>query len=320
MSVTDSIFAEMPLGDHLEELRKRLTWALVGLAPILAMGLWLGRPLVELIITPAQAALRAQGLPDALIATGPMETFLTYFAVAGLFTVVLGSPWMLYQLWKFVSPGLYAHERRFVYVLIPMSSVLTVLSVLFLYFVMIPIVLSFFVGFGATLGARDVGMVALAEGVELGSVPVLAADPPDPLPGQMWVNEDIRQLRVSVREGLVLGAPLVSHTGVRQDYKISTYTQLVVTMAIGLAMAFQTPVVVLLLGWVGLIRREMLVRYRRHILMGVLVLSAVLTPSDPLSMIVLAVPMFMLFELGSILLVVLPASRVAGDEPDVGDG
>lgn len=313
--VGGSTLAEMPFGDHLEELRRRLMLALFGLVPALIGALAVGQQVLELLLVPVRAALRARDLPDALIATSPFEPFMAYVTVSFILALLVASPWILYQLWKFVAPGLYANERRFVYILLPMSGVLTALSVFFLYFAMIPVILTFFVSFGSGVGEQAVRTEAVAEGVSLPTLPVLDADPVDPKPGEVWINRGLQQMRVCLAVGeqtQVLGMTLTRSLAIRQDYKVGTYLNLVLMLALGLAVAFQTPVVVLLLGWAGLIERAVLVKYRKQVVMGCVVASAVLTPADPLSLVVLAVPVYLLFELGSLLLVVLPASRVAG--------
>lgn len=305
----------MPLGDHIEELRRRLLLVLVGLVPIAITALVFGRPLLALLIAPAQDALIEASLNPTLQATSPMETFATYVKIAIISAILLGSPWLLFQLWKFVAPGLYAHERRFVYLLLPMSALLTACSVLFLYRIILPVVLAFFIGFGSELGARSTPTVEPDAALVFPSVPVLAGDPIEPAVGHEWINTELQQRRVCTGyedgQPVILGSDLIRAAGVAQQYRVSEYTSMFLSLTMAFAVAFQTPVVVLLLGWAGLIDRSMLVRYRKHIAMICMVLSAVLTPADPVSMVLLGVPLYFLFELGSILLVLLPAERVA---------
>lgn len=319
--------AVMPLGDHLEELRRRVVFALLGLAPILVGCLIAGRWLLDRLIEPAQAALRAQGLPAALQATSPLETFGSYLKVSIIATVLLGSPWLLYQLWLFVAPGLYARERRFVHLLVPMSALLTVTGTAFLYFVLLPVILAFFIGFGATIGRLDPRVAEAPAGLVLPTLPVLEHDPPSPEIGAEWVNLRLMQRRTCIAyEGdrpIVLGIELTRGAGVQQQYRVSEYISMVLSLAIAFAAGFQTPVVVLLLGWAGIVERATLARYRRQVAMVCAIAGALLTPADPVSMILLAVPLYLLFELGMILLVVMPAERVArgfrGEGADAGE-
>ena len=144
----------MSLGDHLEDLRKRVFLAVVGIIPIFVIAFGSGRFLLNLLITPAREKLLDGGQGSSLLATGPFETFGTVVHLAVVVTMLLGSPWILYHLWRFISPGLYKHERRVVYLLIPFSGVLTVLSMLFLYYVILPVILSFFITYGSNVSGN----------------------------------------------------------------------------------------------------------------------------------------------------------------------
>lgn len=328
----DDVLA-MPLGDHIEDLRRRLIIALLGLAPILLLSLIFGRQIIDLMLIPLRGALTARGLPPVVQVTGPMETFGAYLRVSIAVAVLVGLPWLLYQGWKFAAPGLYAAERRFVYVLAPMSVGLTLLSIAFLYFVMMPIVLTFFIGFGQTLGGRDPGTAEPPPGMVFPEIPSLPGDPPDPQPGQVWVNTRLQELRIAVPrlprievanpEGIVsddarppevriLGSPLGLTAGLSQQFRVSEYIKLMFQLTLALAIAFQTPVVVLLLCWTGLIDPKAMGKHRKYAILMAAVLGAVLTPADPLSMIALAVPLYALYELGLLIARVLPAERLAG--------
>ncbi len=308
----------MTLGEHLEDLRRRLILAILGLVPILVLGLAVAIQTLELLMVPVRRSLSAQGLPPEMLATGPLEPFFAYVKIAVVITAIVGSPWILYQLWRFISPGLYSSERRFVYVLIPMSALLSALGVLFLYFVILPVVLTFFIKFGASIGERTTPVVEVAPEMVFPTIPTLAGDPAEPSEGQAWINTDLMQFRVAIPEGdgvIVRGTALTKGFGISQQYRVIEYVKLILNLAIAFVIGFQTPVVVLLLGWAGLVDRAMLIKYRRHAVLVAAVVSALLTPADPLSMLLLAGPLFILYELGGVLLVLLPASRVAGDDP-----
>ncbi|RMH13609.1 MAG: preprotein translocase subunit TatC [Planctomycetota bacterium] len=313
----DNPLAVMSFGDHLEELRRRLLLAIAGIIPVFFVGMAIGRPLLGMLMVPIRSALRAADQPTALLSTGPFEAFGTYFRVVLVVTIVGSSPWVIYQLWRFVAPGLYHSEKRFAYLLIPMSAVLTAIGLLFLYYVILPVVLTFLVGFGTTIGRLDIETAPLPQGVQLTSIAVLQADPESPAVGQEWINTSLRQLRFCIglndeNAPIVVGAELSSTAGILQQYRIAEYVKMLLNFALAFGVAFQMPLVVLLLGWAGIVEREWLARYRRHVLAICAVLGAMLTPADPLSMILLAGPLYLLFELGMILLVLLPASRVAG--------
>ncbi len=306
----------MPLGDHLEELRNRLLWAMVGIAPVLLVTMYFGETILGWVTGPLQSALRSDGQPASLQATGPLETIGTYFKIALIVTIVVGAPWVLYQIWKFIAPGLYAHERRFVYFLLPMSTLLSVTGVMFLYFMILPVSLGFLVHFGSDIGRQTPLTAPAPEGTVFPSLPVLDKDPETPAAGTEWINRTLMEKRIAVPTGDgstvdVYSMPLVRTAGIQQQYRVSEYVDLVLSLALGFAAGFQMPVVILVLGWIGIIDQAFLSRWRRHALFGCMVLGAILTPGDPVSLLMLGIPLYLLYEVGGILLRVLPPSRIA---------
>lgn len=316
----------MSFGDHLEELRRRLMHAIIGIGPIFVVALIFGKELLGFLIKPVQAQLRAANLPASMQTTGVLELFGTYIHVSVIVTILVGSPWILFQLWKFVSPGLYRHERRFVYFLLPLSTVLTVVGVTFLYMFILPLLLSFFIGFGSDVGRTTPTTVEPPAGMVFPKTPVVKGDPLHPAKGDFWVNTEMHEWRVCVeapegQEPTIMGLPLTRGSGVNPHYRVTEYVSLFLTLCLAFAIAFQMPVVVLLLGWAGLIDRAFLAKYRKHAIMFCGVAAALLTPGDPMSMLLLAIPLYGLYELGGYLLKVFPAGRIAGKrEPaDAGD-
>lgn len=316
IGISDS--AVMSFGDHLEDLRKRVFYSIIGIVPIFAVAFGFGRPLLQLLIEPAREQLTKAGQGTQLLATGPFETFGAVIQIALIITVLLGSPWLLYQLWLFVSPGLYSHERKIVHLLIPFSGLLTVLSVLFLYYVILPVILAFFIGFGAKVSG-EVGVLTapVPEGIVIPMIPILQADPPDPVVGMMWINETLHQHRVCVGfendKPIISVMNLTSNIGIAQQYRISEYIKTILNMGLAFGIAFQTPVVVVMLGWVGILNPKLMTKYRKHAIAVSAVLGAFMTPADPLSMLLLAGPLYLLYELGLFILRVLPIERVLRD-------
>ncbi len=310
----------MSFGDHLEELRSRLIAALLGLVPILVVSLLIGKWLMVVLMNPVYAELDKQGLPRHFLATGVGESFGQYMKVSLLTTVIIGSPWLLYQAWLFVAPGLYRHERRFIHVLLPLSALLTMASALFMYYVLLPVILSFFMRFGTDIATHRASKVDTA-GVVIPVVPVLEGDPTEPEPGAMWVNWSLRQLRVNVagagESASIYGMPLTKDSGVMIQPRLTDYFKWLTVLGVGFALAFQTPVVVLLLGWSGAIDPKRIAKYRRHAILGAFVIGAVLTPPDPVSQPLLSIPIYLLYELGLLLLKVLPAKRLFRTESEM---
>lgn len=328
--------AIMPFGDHLEELRKRLIFSLLGLVPILVVAVSLSQRLLGFVIEPVQTALDNAGLNAQLIQTSPVETFMTALKLAVVVTILVGSPWVLFQAWLFVAPGLYNNERRFVYVLLPLSAALTLSAVVFLYKILLPVVLAFFISFGTSIQHQSQPTSPLPEGIVLPEIPTLEGDPQSIQPGRLWYNSVRKELRMSVPgdtagKVVILATPMTRSSGILQQYRVAEYTGLFLSLALAFSLGFQTPVVVLLLGWTGIINPRDLLKFRRHVLLTCLVAGAVLTPADPLSMLLLAVPLYVLFEFGVLLHTLLPAERVSrgfgkpsptrhsGEGPDAGD-
>ncbi len=307
--------ALMSFGDHLDELRKRIIYALLGIIPIFFLAMALGKPVLEVLMIPIRASLRSANQPASLIATAPFEGFGTWFRVVLVLTILAGGPWIVYQLWRFIAPGLYNSEKRFAYLLMPMSILLTCVGVTFLYYVILPVILTFLITFGTNVGKLEVAVAPLPQGVALSSIVILEVDPPNPEVGNIWLNRSLKQLRVCIDAEpapLIIGMELASTAGVLQQYRISEYVKMLLNFALAFGIAFQMPLVVLLLGWAGIVDRPWLAKYRRYVIAGCAIISAILTPADPLSMVLLALPLYGLFELGMLLLILLPADRVAG--------
>lgn len=308
--------ASMSLGQHLEDLRRRLIIAILGLVPILVLALVFGKTLLEFLISPAQALLREQGYPDTLIITGPLELFNTYFLISIVASIALGAPWILYQLWLFVAPGLYERERRFVYLILPLSTTLVIASIVFLFRVALPMTLSFLISFGSDVGQHQVKTAPLPPGIVLPSMPSLDADPEAPTAGAFWFNREFNEIRtcVGVVEGVVdiRAVQTLKPVGVRPEYRISEYIKLLLSLSLAFAAGFQAPVIVLLLGWAGIVTPAFLRKYRRHSFLVCAIVAAFLTPGDASSMLAMLVPLYLLFELGILLLVLFPAAKVSG--------
>jgi sec-independent protein translocase protein TatC len=317
----------MSFGEHLEELRRRLIRALIYITPVFAATLYWGNELLDFILQPARRQLHGAGLPADLIATAPLETLGAWLKVSGVITIVVSIPILLYQVWAFVRPGLYPHERRVAGLLVPLSVALSAAGLAFLYYIMLPAMLHFLILFGADLGKPTVKIVPVPPAMVLPNMPGFDGDPASSKRGDYWFNADLQEFRLDATppdeegrpapERRVLGVPMSRSSGIAQQYKVSEYIDLVLTMSLAFVAGFQTPVVVLLLGWVGILNRRQLAKSRKYALFVAFLVAAILTPSpDPFNMTILAVPLYILFELGLFLLRVFPPSGAgrAGEE------
>jgi sec-independent protein translocase protein TatC len=149
---TDPLDATMTLGEHLEELRLRLILALLGLAVAVGVCLFFGTAIIAFIERPY---IEAMGKQARLQSLAPADGFTSYMEISAMTGVILSSPWIFYQLWMFVSSGLYPHEKRYVYLATPFSAGLFVTGALFFVFVIAPVTLKFLVLFNKQILGVD---------------------------------------------------------------------------------------------------------------------------------------------------------------------
>jgi sec-independent protein translocase protein TatC len=140
----DPIETTMTLGDHLEELRIRVILALLGLVAAVVLCLFFGTLIIKFIEKPYIEAL---GMQARLQSLAPADGFTSYMEISAMAGLVLASPWIFYQLWMFVSAGLYPNEKRYVYLAAPFSAGLFIIGSLFFVFIIAPVTLKFLVMF-----------------------------------------------------------------------------------------------------------------------------------------------------------------------------
>jgi len=146
--------ARMSFLEHLEELRSRLIWATAGIGVAFIVCLIFSDELWNVVFQPAGAALRSLGVnPPTLKLISPTDAFqIMWMKVPILFAVFLSSPWVLYQVWAFISPGLYKNERRYAVPFVISSAGLFILGGLFAYFIAFRYGLEFLLGLGIGKG------------------------------------------------------------------------------------------------------------------------------------------------------------------------
>jgi len=312
----------MSLGEHLDELRRRLIWCLAAPVPLAIVILCFSRSIINWLSQPAIAAFTKAGVSFQLLQLGPAEVVIQQLKLSIIGSILLSAPWILWQAWQFIRPGLYAHERRFAQLLMPLSIVLTIAASAFTFLVMLPVMLTVLVMLSAQLelpGALRFDDPRVAPILEANpSPPALLAAPTDPAAGSAWLLEKGagRELYVALAAGdgraEVVRVALPGQSMVTQSYQLGTYISFVLLMLFGSVISFQMPLVVMLLGWVDLVSVAWLRSKRRHALLVLAVVAAVVTPSpDPFSMMIMLLPLYGLFELGIVLLILAPARRVA---------
>ena len=218
---------------HLIELRSRLLRAIVAVVVVLVCLFPWAKDIYAVLARPLLKVL-PQG--STMIATDVTGTFLVPLKVTLMAAFLIALPYVLYQMWAFVAPGLYHHEKRLAVPVIVSSVVFFAFGMGFAYFIVFPIAFGFFAGY----------------------------------------------------------AP----AGVQMMTDIDKYLSFVLTMFIAFGITFEVPVVVVVLVRLGVVSLDKLRSIRGYVIVGAFVVGAIFTPPDVLSQVMLAVPLWLLYELG----------------------
>ncbi len=312
----------MHLSEHLEALRYRMILALVGVLGAGVVMLVFGRRITAWLCVPLIEAQRAARVPTETYTLSPIAGFAVYLKVSMIAALVVASPWVVYQFWQFFAQGMYPSERRAVRLLAPFSAAMTALGVGFMYYLMLPVCLWFLISFTASFPLIDVGgpspMFSALDKV-YGShpntdasptnpasppsavLPVLTGPPEAPVDGQVWFQLPQGQLKVQL-EGHTRSVALRPASLVSPLIEIGQYINFVLVLGVGVVIAFQLPVGMLVAGWVGIINPSLIAGYRKYCVASCFGLGMLLTPPDVLSMMLLGFPLWCLFEFGLVLM------------------
>ncbi|AVT56903.1 Sec-independent protein translocase subunit TatC [Pectobacterium versatile] len=222
-----------PLISHLIELRKRLLNSIICVLAVFISLVYFANDIYQLVSAPLIEQLPAGA---SMIATDVASPFFTPIKLTMIVSVFVAAPLVLYQVWAFVAPALYKHERRLMMPLLVSSSLLFYMGMAFAYFVVFPLAFGFF--------AKT--------------------------------------------------API----GVLIATDINNYLDFVMALFMAFGISFEVPVAIVLLCWSGVVTPEELKRKRPYILVGAFVVGMLLTPPDVFSQTLLAIPMYLLFEIG----------------------
>ena len=240
---------EGTLISHLLELRTRLMRAFLAVILLFIPCAYYSNQLFEWMSHPLLQQLPAHSV---LISTSITAPFTAPLKLAFVVALVGAMPYVLYELWAFVAPGLYRHEQNFAVPLLVSSVILFYVGVAFAYYLVMPLIFGFFVS-------------TTPHGVQL------MAD-------------------------------------------ISVYMEFVLVLLFSFGVAFEVPVVVVLLTLTGLVKVEQLRAARGYVVIGIFIVAAVLTPPDPLSQVMMAGPMWLLYELGLIFARILNSGSKGDDD------
>ena len=308
--------ATMSIGDHIEDLRKRIIWSVIPPLPLAVLFFLLADPIVRWFLVPLYNVLDKHGLPAHVQVLSPPEFLMVEMKIAIGAAILLAGPWILYQLWKFVSPGLHEHERRFVYFLIPGSAILCVTGLSLMYYIMLPLILDFMVTLAGGV-SMPTELITLGDSISPLTIPLLEELPEIAAVGDVWVKMPEGVLEVAVPSSDIamletLQLPMNRGSLISQQFQLSSYLGFVLLLMFAIGIAFQLPMVMLLLGWLGIVTPAWLRKNRKYALLILGIISAMITPQDAVSMLMMLMPLYLLYELGIALIIWVPAARVAG--------
>jgi len=217
--------------DHLEELRWRLLKSLISVLIGSVVTFYFIDIIIEFLIKPTQSLTNPMDLQVLKV----QGMFMIKWGIALIGGFVLAIPVLTYQLWKFISPGLYLNERKYVGPLIFFTYLSFLVGLVFSYTVIIPFSLEFFTSVG--------------------------------------VDQ------------------------IENNFSINYYFNFVTWLMIGSGLIFELPVLVFILSVIGLLTPAFMSHYRRHSIVIILILSAFITPPDPVSLILMFIPLWLLYEI-----------------------
>lgn len=234
--------------EHLDELRSRLIRMLILLALVTVVAFLLKEQLFNIVLAPRSSdfvTYRLMGVSAfsiQLINTGLTEQFMVHMRTAMFTGLLVTSPYIIYELFRFVSPGLYDNERRYAFQLVGSAYVMFVIGLLLNYFLIFPLTVRFL--------------------------------------GTYQVSTDVMNMLT-----------------------LQSYIDTLIGMSFMMGVLFELPVVCWLMGRMGIINAHLMSSYRRHAIVAILILAAIVTPTtDVFTLFVVALPIWMLYEL-SILVV-----------------
>ncbi|MBU6390692.1 MAG: twin-arginine translocase subunit TatC [Planctomycetes bacterium] len=235
----------MPLGVHLEELRRRVVYSIVAIIFCFILCWFFKVQILDIAKRPHKIAMENSGLSTELQVLSYQEGFYAYMKLCFITAVFLAYPFIIYQIWKFVSVGLYKKEKGYVILFLPISYVAFVVGGLFGYFLLIPFGLQFLIG--------------------------------------------------------ILGP------GIQPIITMQQYVSFVFMLTVALGLVFQLPLIMLLLSKIRFITPDKFIAWRKYAILVIFIIAAVVTPPDPFTQIMTAIPMLVLYELG--ILIAMPTKK-----------
>jgi sec-independent protein translocase protein TatC len=292
----------MSIGEHLEELRWRLILSLIGLALAVLICMGMGERVIVWFCTPLIHGMQKHDLTPQLHYTGLSDLFMTYLRVTFITAAAMAGPWMIYQIWLFVAAGLYPHERKLVTRYIPLSISLFLGGLVFVYVLVLPLSVDFFLDFSDAIPLPASAMSATIATTEPApSIKELPGDPMTPREGAVWFNTSESRLKTFLGKKTRV-IPFGPENLASPMLLVDDYIDLATTFMLVFGVSFQLPLVILALVSVGIVEISWLRQKRRIVYLILTVGAAVFAPGDIVtSMMSLLLPMVVLYELGILL-------------------
>ncbi len=276
MSESEVEDSTAPLIEHLAELRSRIMKSLAAFLIGMVILFPFAEQILAFLAQPMADIMRARGENPQLFFDAPQDAFFAYVKIAVLFGFALVSPYIGFQMWRFVAPGLYKEERGAFLPFLIASPLLFIAGGAFAYFVVMPLAMNFFLGFSGVVPLVS-SMLGLGGDTAAGTA--TAAD--------------------AANEGLK-----VFYFG-----SIKSYLSLALKFIVAFGICFQLPVLLTLMGKAGLVSAEGLGNVRKYAVVAILILAAIVTPPDVITQSILFVVVYGLYEVSIILVKMVEKKR-----------